>query len=180
MSHLERKFQQFSYLHLDFHIGRQKYVVNITFLRQCCYGKILQHKKKLLKVKIVKNIFLKLQQLSFKTKRGKKCKLKKSLLTYPNNEQRTMSMLLLYWQIGLSNLIFYLSNHHPHNIRMHAWKNLTNILVLPDTRTFYITNIIVPSFVDVKDVATLSCSYNLGNQKLNSVKWYKNDKEFYR
>lgn len=64
---------------------------------------------------------------------------------------------------------------------MYAWKNLINILVLPNsTRTFYITNIIVPSFVDVKDVATLSCSYNLGNQKLNSVKWYKNDKEFYR
>jgi hypothetical protein len=52
--------------------------------------------------------------------------------------------------------------------------------VLPNTRTLHITNIIVPSFVDVRDIATLSCSYNLGNQKLNSVKWYKNDKEFYR
>lgn len=38
----------------------------------------------------------------------------------------------------------------------------------------------MPPFVDVRDVITLSCSYNIGKQKLNSVKWYKNDKEFYR
>ncbi|XP_070502821.1 uncharacterized protein [Chironomus tepperi] len=48
------------------------------------------------------------------------------------------------------------------------------------TRTLHITNIVVPPFVDVRDVVMLSCSYNLGTQKLNSVKWYKNDKEFYR
>ncbi|CRK89280.1 CLUMA_CG003039, isoform A [Clunio marinus] len=51
---------------------------------------------------------------------------------------------------------------------------------LPNTRTLDITNIIVPPFVDVRDVVMLSCSYNIGNQKLNSVKWYKSDKEFYR
>ncbi|KAG5671332.1 hypothetical protein PVAND_001535 [Polypedilum vanderplanki] len=53
-------------------------------------------------------------------------------------------------------------------------------LLPPITRTLHITNIIVPPFVDVREVVVLSCSYNLGNQKLNSVKWYKNDKEFYR
>lgn len=52
--------------------------------------------------------------------------------------------------------------------------------VLPDTKTLHITSINVPSIVDVRDVANLSCSYNIGTQKLNSVKWYKNEKEFYR
>jgi hypothetical protein len=54
------------------------------------------------------------------------------------------------------------------------------ISVLPNTKTLRITNIIVPPYVDVRDVVTLSCSYNIDTQKLNSVKWYKNDKEFYR
>lgn len=52
--------------------------------------------------------------------------------------------------------------------------------VLPNTKTLHITNIVVPPFVDVRDVVMLSCSYNIGTQKLNSVKWYKNEKEFYR
>lgn len=52
--------------------------------------------------------------------------------------------------------------------------------VLPNTKTLHITSLIVPAFVDVRDVVMLSCSYNIGTQKLNSVKWYKNDKEFYR
>lgn len=72
-------------------------------------------------------------------------------------------MFIIQW---ISNFPF----HKPHEI----------FLVLPNTRTLHITNIIVPPFVDVRDVVTLSCSYNIGTQKLNSVKWYKNDKEFYR
>jgi hypothetical protein len=52
--------------------------------------------------------------------------------------------------------------------------------VIPFSKTLHITNIVVPPFVDVRDVVMLSCFYNLGSQKLNSVKWYKNEKEFYR
>lgn len=58
--------------------------------------------------------------------------------------------------------------------------SLLSIAVLPDTRTLHITNIAVPPFVDVRDVVMLSCEYDIGKQTLNSVKWYKNDKEFYR
>lgn len=71
--------------------------------------------------------------------------------------------------------------------RWHNMRRLINIFhifllstVLPDTKTLHITSINVPSIVDVRDVANLSCSYNIGTQKLNSVKWYKNEKEFYR
>lgn len=71
--------------------------------------------------------------------------------------------------------------------RWHNMRRLINIFhilllstVLPDTKTLHITSINVPSIVDVQDVANLSCIYNIGTQKLNSVKWYKNEKEFYR
>lgn len=55
-----------------------------------------------------------------------------------------------------------------------------SISVLPNTRTLRISKIIVPSFIDVRNVASLECIYEIGTRKLNSVKWYKNDKEFYR
>jgi len=42
------------------------------------------------------------------------------------------------------------------------------------------TKIVVPKVVDVKDIIKLSCSYNMGKHKLNSVKWYKNEMEFFR
>lgn len=52
--------------------------------------------------------------------------------------------------------------------------------VLPNTRTLRVSKIIVPPFIDVRNIASLECIYEIGNRKLNSVKWYKNDKEFFR
>ncbi|XP_050076579.1 uncharacterized protein LOC126563843 [Anopheles maculipalpis] len=43
-----------------------------------------------------------------------------------------------------------------------------------------LTNMNVPEVVDYRDTVTLSCSYDLGTHQLNSVKWYKGNKEFYR
>ena len=42
------------------------------------------------------------------------------------------------------------------------------------------TEITVPPAVDVKDRANLTCTYHVGGHKLNSVKWYKDDMEFFR
>ncbi|XP_065082408.1 uncharacterized protein LOC135704818 [Ochlerotatus camptorhynchus] len=47
-------------------------------------------------------------------------------------------------------------------------------------RTLQLTEIVVPDVVDVRDTPTLSCSYDMGNHKLNSVKWYKDEQEFFR
>ncbi|XP_058822260.1 uncharacterized protein LOC131683892 [Topomyia yanbarensis] len=47
-------------------------------------------------------------------------------------------------------------------------------------RTLQLTEIIVPDVVDVRDTPTLSCSYDMGTHKLNSVKWYKDEREFFR
>lgn len=38
----------------------------------------------------------------------------------------------------------------------------------------------IPSTVMLGDSVELSCSYDLGEDRLYSVKWYKNDVEFYR
>ncbi|XP_050536926.1 uncharacterized protein LOC126903046 [Daktulosphaira vitifoliae] len=38
----------------------------------------------------------------------------------------------------------------------------------------------VPSWVDYKDSATLNCHYDTGGDRLYSVKWYKDDNEFFR
>lgn len=43
-----------------------------------------------------------------------------------------------------------------------------------------VTDINVPQIVDFRDNVTLSCSYDISGHTLNSVKWYKNDSEFFR
>ncbi|XP_055381247.1 uncharacterized protein LOC129611868 [Condylostylus longicornis] len=43
-----------------------------------------------------------------------------------------------------------------------------------------VTHIDVPEIVDFRDRVTLSCSFNMGGHKLNSVKWYKDEEEFFR
>lgn len=48
------------------------------------------------------------------------------------------------------------------------------------TKGLRLTNIVVPEVVDFRDTVSLSCSYNMGNHTLNSVKWYKDDSEFFR
>lgn len=44
----------------------------------------------------------------------------------------------------------------------------------------HLTDISVPDVADFRDTITLSCTYNMGNHALNSVKWYKDDMEFFR
>ncbi|XP_063704183.1 uncharacterized protein LOC134833697 [Culicoides brevitarsis] len=44
----------------------------------------------------------------------------------------------------------------------------------------HLTAIAVPTIADVRDSISISCSYNLGSDKLHSVKWYKDDREFFR
>jgi len=41
-------------------------------------------------------------------------------------------------------------------------------------------SITVPSVIDVRDYATISCSYDIGFHRINSIKWWKDGKEFYR
>uniref|UniRef100_A0A182PVT5 Ig-like domain-containing protein n=1 Tax=Anopheles epiroticus TaxID=199890 RepID=A0A182PVT5_9DIPT len=48
------------------------------------------------------------------------------------------------------------------------------------TLALRLTNMNVPEVVDYRDTVTLSCSYDMGAHQLNSVKWYKGNKEFYR
>ncbi|XP_050100194.1 uncharacterized protein LOC126580892 isoform X2 [Anopheles aquasalis] len=43
-----------------------------------------------------------------------------------------------------------------------------------------LTEILVPHVADVQETVTLSCSYDMGTHKLNSVKWYKDEREFFR
>lgn len=52
--------------------------------------------------------------------------------------------------------------------------------IMTSADALQLTEIHVPEVVDVKETATLSCTYELGKHKLNSVKWYKNGMEFFR
>lgn len=60
----------------------------------------------------------------------------------------------------------------------------TNLYQLPACfcccHALTMTGISVPEMADVKDVVTLTCTYDLGRTKLNSVKWYKDGSEFFR
>lgn len=44
----------------------------------------------------------------------------------------------------------------------------------------HLTDVQIPEFVDIRDIVTLSCSYRMGRNQLNSVKWYKDGDEFFR
>ena len=44
----------------------------------------------------------------------------------------------------------------------------------------FVTDINVPEIVDFRDNVTLSCSYDMSGHTLNSVKWYKDEMEFFR
>ena len=41
-------------------------------------------------------------------------------------------------------------------------------------------NVVVPKYPTARGRASLTCNYELGNDKLYSVKWYRDGSEFYR
>lgn len=53
-------------------------------------------------------------------------------------------------------------------------------LELQLTQCLHLVQVEIPEYCDIKDVVRLSCSYNMGQAKLNSVKWYKDNQEFFR
>ncbi|XP_070502894.1 uncharacterized protein [Chironomus tepperi] len=52
--------------------------------------------------------------------------------------------------------------------------------VIPLSNSVHLTDVQIPEFADIRDAVTLSCSYRMGRNKLNSVKWYKDGHEFFR
>jgi hypothetical protein len=41
-------------------------------------------------------------------------------------------------------------------------------------------NVVVPKYPTARGRASLTCNYQLGDDKLYSVKWYRDGSEFYR
>lgn len=64
------------------------------------------------------------------------------------------------------NLFFFIT--HSGNLGLHQ------------IHTLELRSIDVPEVVDFRERVSLSCSYNIRWHTLNSVKWYKDAKEFYR
>ncbi|KFB37876.1 AGAP013433-PA-like protein [Anopheles sinensis] len=71
--------------------------------------------------------------------------------------------------------------HESHSNAMRN-KTLSSALgrVLSNVRCLQLKEISVPEVVDVRETVTLTCSYDMGTHKLNSVKWYKDGREFFR
>lgn len=61
------------------------------------------------------------------------------------------------------------------------WMNIfIGFSVYQHAGSLVVTDVYVPSIIDFRDNVTLSCSYDMGGHTLNSVKWYKDEKEFFR
>ncbi|KAG8201679.1 hypothetical protein JTE90_012744 [Oedothorax gibbosus] len=62
------------------------------------------------------------------------------------------------------------------------WRELYLLLILPALSAWclHIHSFEVPHLLVPGDSAYLTCLFDLGGEKLYSVKWYKDDKEFYR
>ncbi|GIY02030.1 uncharacterized protein CDAR_211181 [Caerostris darwini] len=58
--------------------------------------------------------------------------------------------------------------------------NFTSSKGLTWCKNVRVTELVVPSAAVVGESVTLTCSYDLGNEELYVVKWYKDDIEFYR
>lgn len=48
------------------------------------------------------------------------------------------------------------------------------------TLALKILEVLVPRYADLKQSVVLKCNFEVGHGKLYSVKWYKDDHEFYR
>ncbi|XP_035211375.1 uncharacterized protein LOC118185602 isoform X1 [Stegodyphus dumicola] len=68
------------------------------------------------------------------------------------------------------------------SVIMSLWEILTFIILqaLVMTKAFRIVMLDVPSPTILGESVELTCSYELDDEQLYSVKWYKNDVEFYR
>ncbi|ALC45851.1 beat-Vc [Drosophila busckii] len=53
-------------------------------------------------------------------------------------------------------------------------------MTIQSVEALTLSNLSVPRIIDVAQKAKLSCSYEMGNRTLNSVKWYKDGQEFFR
>lgn len=76
-------------------------------------------------------------------------------------------------------LNIYNQPHLWHQIKIHYY-NKEISTGCHQIKALQLTDITVPEVADFREVAELSCSYDMGTHTLNSVKWYKNDKEFFR
>ncbi|CAH1711658.1 uncharacterized protein LOC114121593 isoform X1 [Aphis gossypii] len=53
-------------------------------------------------------------------------------------------------------------------------------IFFPLTLALKIIDVLVPRYADLKQSVELECNFDVGHDKLYSVKWYKDDHEFYR
>lgn len=49
-----------------------------------------------------------------------------------------------------------------------------------ETNGLRLTDVHIPRYMDLHQTATLSCNFDLGKGKLYSIKWYKDENEFFR
>ncbi|KAH8312614.1 hypothetical protein KR044_011676, partial [Drosophila immigrans] len=67
-----------------------------------------------------------------------------------------------------------------HSLFLCVFSLVSFLAAMRRSQGLLVTDIKVPHIVDFRDNATLSCSYDISGHTLNSVKWYKNDSEFFR
>lgn len=76
----------------------------------------------------------------------------------------------------ITNLFLYLNVH----------KNLINFI-----KTYFfisvngstglrLTSMTAPVVADLREIMELDCHFDMGNEELYAVKWYKDDQEFFR
>lgn len=63
---------------------------------------------------------------------------------------------------------------------MKCFSHFVLVTVIECVYSLQINNIDVPAVVDIRETVTLSCTFSMGKDKLHSVKFYKDDREFYR
>lgn len=82
--------------------------------------------------------------------------------------------------LATTTLLSECATDHPKTKQLQLWVRSGCGTVVRRIQCLRVTDINVPQIVDFRDNVTLSCSYDISGHTLNSVKWYKNGKEFFR
>lgn len=76
--------------------------------------------------------------------------------------------------------VLHLAHTHTPSAYLRVSISVSLLAAMRRIQCLLVTDINVPQIVDFRDNVTLSCSYDISGHTLNSVKWYKNDGEFFR
>ena len=79
--------------------------------------------------------------------------------------------------MNILNVVMLLTHWHTYKKSSNRWFVSVNVSVVHGLK---LKEMLVPRYADIRESVTLGCQFDLGGRRLYSVKWYKDEFEFFR